>query len=89
MNIFCNRLLANDREQANPAESGTTTKPNPVIDITTDVAVELITTTVSTDSKIVFRVSIILYFYFSLWFLSLKYVIDSFLLLIGFLKLLT
>ena len=29
--VFCNILLANDRQQAIPAEIGTTTKPIPVI----------------------------------------------------------
>ena len=55
MTILCNTLLANDREQAIPAEIGTTNKPIPVIDRVTDVAVELITTTVFTYSKIVSR----------------------------------
>ena len=56
MIILCILLLANDREEANPAEIGTSNKPNPVIDRITGVAVELTTTTVSTDSKIVFIV---------------------------------
>ena len=84
----CKVLLAYGREQAIPAAVGTTIKPNPVVDRVTDNAVELKTATVPTDSKIVFRVLKFLYPSFDLWFLSLKYVIISLMLLIELKKLL-
>ena len=51
MVILCITLLPYDRAQANPAEIGTTIKPIPVTDNVTDVVVEPIVTTVSTDSN--------------------------------------
>ena len=74
---LCNTLLPNDRVQAIQAENSTTIEPIPITDSVTDVVVEPILTTVSTDSKIVFRVLLILYFFFDLWFLSLEYLIIS------------
>ena len=52
MITFCITLLPNAKQQAIPAENGTTTKHIPVKVSVTDVAVELIITILSTDSKI-------------------------------------
>ena len=64
MIILYQFLLVNDKEQAIPAGIGTTIELNPVNDRVTGVAVELITTTVSTVSKIVLKVLKLLYLYF-------------------------
>ena len=70
--ISFNFLLTNDREQANPAGFSTTIEPIPVTDILTDVVVEPIITTVSTDSNIevsvlLFYISFLIYkFYFEI-----------------------
>ena len=56
MIILCNTLLHTVRVHANPADIGKIVKPIPVIDRVIEVDVAPILTTVSTDSKIVFRV---------------------------------
>ena len=53
---LCNTLLHNDRVQAIPVVIGKINKPTPVIDRVTEVDVAPKETTVSTESKIVFRV---------------------------------
>ena len=80
-------MLPYDRVQAIPADFGKTINPIPVIDRVIEVAP--MTTIESTDSKVVFRVLHFLYFFSDLWFLSLKYVILSLMLLIELLELLT
>ena len=53
--ILSKFLLGNDREQAIPAEIGTTTKTIPVIDNVTDFEFAAIITTVSSDFYNVFK----------------------------------
>ena len=86
---FCNILLPNDIVQAIPADIGKTISPIPVIDRVIEVDVAAMITILSLDSNIVFRVLYFLYFFLDLWFLSLKYVIISLMLLIWLLKLFT
>ena len=61
-------MLPNDRAHAVPAEIGTTFKPIPVTNKLSDVVVEPIKTTESTDSNFEVRVLISLYLYFDLRF---------------------
>ena len=86
---LCNTLLLNDRVKAIPAHIGKIIKPTPVTDKVIEVDVAPMITFESADSNIVLRVSRFLYFFFDLWFLSLKYVIISLMLLMWQLKLLT
>ena len=52
MIILCITLIPSDREQAIPAEMGTTIKTTSVTDNVTDVVVAPIITTLSNDSSI-------------------------------------
>ena len=54
---LCNILLPNGRPQAIPADNGRIIKPTPVTDSVIEVDVAPMTTILSTDSNIVFRVS--------------------------------
>ena len=79
---FCNTLSPSDKVHAIPADFGKIIRPIPVIDKVLEVDVAAIIMILSTDSRIVFRVLSILYFSFDFWFLPLKYLINSFILLI-------
>ena len=72
MIILCNFLLPNDRVHAIPADIGTTIKPKPVTDSCTDIVVEPIITTVSTECSIEVSVLYFLYLFFDSEFSSLK-----------------
>ena len=89
MIILYNTLLPNDKVQATPADIGKITKPTPVNDKVIEVDVAPMITIESTDSIIVVIVLYFSYLYFDLWFLSLKYVIISLMLLMWLLKLFT
>ena len=54
--ILCNTLLPNDGKDANAADIGEIFKPTPVIERVIEVDFSPITTIMSTDSYIVFRV---------------------------------
>ena len=69
---MCITQLRTDRAQQIPAESGTTIKPTPVIDEVTDFVVAPIITNVLIDSDIDGNVSQFFYFFFDIYFLSLK-----------------
>ena len=79
---LCNTLLLFDRVQAIPADIGKKFKPKPVFDRVREVEVAPMIKIESTDSNIVFRVLYLFYLFFDLWFLSLKFVIISLMLLI-------
>ena len=80
--ILCNTLLRKDKVKAIPADIGKIIKPIPVIDKVSEVDVAPMITNESTDSNTVFRMFYFLDLFFDLWFLSLKYVIISLMLLI-------
>ena len=70
--ILCNTLLPKDRAHAIPAKNASTIKPTPVSDNVTDVVVEPIKTTVSTDSNIEVNVLSFSCFFFDLQCLTLR-----------------
>ena len=77
-NLFlCINLLPHCTAWAVQADIGTTIKPPPAIDNVTGVVVAPLKKTVSTDSKI--EVGVLKFFYLILdsWFLSLKWVLFS------------
>ena len=75
--ILCNIFLANYREQAIPAENGTTIITIQVIDRAKEADVVPVITIVSIEFNIAFNVLYILYFCFN-FCIFLKYVIISF-----------
>ena len=67
MILLCNTLLPKDRVQAIRADIGKIVKPTPNIDNIIEVDVDpiiIIILTLSTDSKTVFRVFVILFMFF-------------------------
>ena len=86
---LCNTLLVRDKKHAIPADFRKTIEPIPVIDRVIEVDVAPMLLKLSTVSSIVFWLLKFFYFFFILWFSSLKYVTFSAKFLIELLKLLT
>ena len=79
-------LIPNDIEQTDAVAFGITIKPILARDSVIELDVVATKTNVSNDFNIVVSASYFLYFFLDLWFLSLKYVIISLILLIWLLK---
>ena len=89
MIILCNTSLPSDRVHAIPADISKIIMPLLVIDRVKEVDVAPVLTIASTDTNIMFRVFKILYLFFDIWFLPLKYVILFLTLIFELLKLFT
>ena len=87
--ILCIILLTNDKALTIPADIGKKIKPIPVIYKVIEVDVAPMITILSTDSIIVFKILYLLCFYLDLLFLFSKNVINSLMLWMWLLKLLT
>ena len=82
-------LLPIDKAHADAVDRGITIKTIPVRDKLIEVDVVVIITNASNDFSIVVSVLYFLYFFFDLLLFSLKYVINSLMLLIWLIKLFT
>ena len=74
-------MIPNDKVHAITADIGKTIEPKPVTDKVIEVDVARMIKIEFIDSKIVLRVLYDPYLFFGLWFLSLKYIICSLMLL--------